>query len=88
MRLIRRDRRRRLFRERAEYFELDDEHFLFKFRLTNDAVELVLDLIIDELEPKKQKSNAGATLPRPGESSPQEEDHDDHDHTDDDEDWE
>lgn len=43
---------------------------------------------IDQLEPKKQKSNAGATLPRAGESSAPEEDHDDHDHADDDEDWE
>ena len=44
---------------------------------------------IDKLEPKKQKSAAGATLPRPGDSATQEEeDHDDHDHDHDDEDWE
>jgi len=44
--------------------------------------------VIDQLEPKKQKSNAGATLPRAGESSVQEDDHEEHDHSDDDEDWE
>ena len=41
---------------------------------------------IDELEPKKQKSAAGAVLPPAGESGSQEPDIDDHDH--DDEDWE
>ncbi|MDG0865878.1 hypothetical protein [Candidatus Lucifugimonas marina] len=43
---------------------------------------------IDKLEPKKQKNAAGATLPRPGETTSQEEDHDDHDHDHEDEDWE
>lgn len=43
---------------------------------------------IDKLEPKKQKSAAGATLPRPGESTPQEDDSDEHDHDHDEEDWE
>ena len=43
---------------------------------------------IEQLEPKKQKSNAGATLPRSGESFAPEEDHEDHDHSDDDDDWE
>ena len=43
---------------------------------------------IEQLEPKKQKSNAGATLPRSDESSVTEEDHEDHDHFDDDDDWE
>jgi hypothetical protein len=41
---------------------------------------------IDQLEPKKLKSNAGAVLPQAGESGSQEVDRDDHD--DDDEDWE
>jgi hypothetical protein len=41
---------------------------------------------IDQLEPKKQKSTAGAVLPQAGESGSQEVDIDDHD--DDDEDWE
>jgi hypothetical protein len=40
---------------------------------------------IDQLEPKKQKSAAGAVLPQSGDSSPRESDHDDQDH--DDEDW-
>lgn len=45
---------------------------------------------IDKLEPKKQKSSAGATLPRPSDSASQVEDHDDHDHDHDheDEEWE
>ena len=42
---------------------------------------------IDLLEPKKQKSSAGATIPRAGESSAQDDD-DDHDHDLDDDDWE
>jgi hypothetical protein len=43
---------------------------------------------IDELEPKKQKSTAGAMLPRTGESNQQDVDIDDHDHEHDDDDWE
>jgi hypothetical protein len=44
---------------------------------------------IDQLEPKKQKSSAGAVLPRSGETASQESDHDDHDHDhDEDDDWE
>jgi hypothetical protein len=44
---------------------------------------------IDLLEPKKQKSSAGATIPRAGESSAQDDDDDqDHDHDLDDDDWE
>lgn len=43
---------------------------------------------IDQLEPKKQKSNAGAVLPQAGESGSQESESDDHDHDHDDEDWE
>ena len=42
---------------------------------------------IDLLEPKKQKSSAGATIPRAGESSAQDDD-DDHDHDLEDDDWE
>jgi hypothetical protein len=41
---------------------------------------------IDQLEPKKQKSAAGAVLPQAGESGSQETEIDDSDH--DDEDWE
>ena len=47
---------------------------------------LALRESIDQLEPKKQKSNAGAVLPHAGESGSQEAEIDDHD--DDDEDWE
>jgi len=39
---------------------------------------------IDQLEPKKQKSNAGAVLPQAGESGSQDGESDDHDE----EDWE
>jgi len=50
-----------------------------------NADMVVLRESIDQLEPKKQKSNAGAVLPQAGESGSQEVDIDDHD--DDDEDW-
>jgi hypothetical protein len=44
--------------------------------------------VIDLLEPKKQKSSAGATIPRAGESTAQDEENHDHDHDLDDDDWE
>jgi hypothetical protein len=48
-----------------------------------------LKKVIDLLEPKKQKSSAGATIPRAGESTAQDEEYDhDHDHDLDDDDWE
>jgi hypothetical protein len=43
---------------------------------------------IDKLEPKKQKTTAGAVLPRGAEASGSDDDFDDHDHDHDDEDWE
>ena len=42
---------------------------------------------IDKLEPKKQKSAAGAVLPRGADASGGDDDFDDHDHDHDDEDW-
>jgi hypothetical protein len=47
-----------------------------------------LRVSIDQLEPKKQKSSAGAVLPRSGESNQPDADFDDHDHEHDDDDWE
>lgn len=56
--------------------------------ISNDNLSL-LRKNIDLLEPKKQKSSAGATIPRAGESPAQDDDgNHDHDHDVDDDDWE
>ena len=55
IRLIQRHRRR-VFRERVDFFELRNDAFVARFRLSKEAVRHLLDIIADDLEPGTGRS--------------------------------